>query len=323
MPKRPLLAAALAACCLSAPVAFAQQPAPAPVMSKPQAGWLRVMVGDAEVTALSDGILTLDPGILTGATPAEVEQHLQNAHMRGHPLHTSVNAYLIRHAGRLVLVDAGAGGMFGPTAAKLLASLRAAGFAPEQVTDVLITHLHPDHVGGLVAGDKRVFPNATVRADKRDTDFWLSAEQMAAAPEDARGFFKMAQAALAPYEKTAKLAPFEGTLELAPGIRSQPAPGHTPGHSFYVLESKGQKLVFWGDLMHVEEVQFPAPQVTVSFDSDSPAARGQRLKAFADAAEKGYLVAVAHVTFPGIGRLAKEGTGYRWWPLRYVNDAHP
>lgn len=324
MTTRTLLAAALAAGFLAAaaPSTFAQQ-APAPVLAKPQAGWLRLMVGDAEVTALSDGSLTLQPGILTGATQAEIEQHFKNAHMHGHPMHTSVNAYLIRHGGRLVLVDAGAGAFFGPSLNKLQGSLKAAGYTPDQVTDVLITHLHADHVGGLVAGENRVFPNATIRVDKRDTDFWLSAEKMNAAPQAAQGFFKMAQASLAPYQKAGKLAPFEGAVELAPGIRSQPTPGHTPGHSFYVLESKGQKLVFWGDLMHVEEVQFPAPQITVSFDIDSPAAKDQRLKAFADAAEKGYLVAPTHVTYPGIGRLAKEGTGYRWWPVRYVNDANP
>ena len=118
-----------------------------------------------------------------------------------------------------------------------------------------------------------------------------------------------------------KPARFEGSVELAPGVRSEPPPGHTPGHSGFVLESKGQKLLFRGDLMRIEEVQFPAPRVNSVFESDRAEAIAQRQKIFADAAEKGCLVAVAHVTHPGIGRLSKEGSGYRRWPLRHVDDA--
>jgi len=290
--------ALLTVCLLTAPSAMNAQSA-APVMSKPQAGYLRVMVGDAEVTALSDGTMVLTPDMLTGVPQAEIERHLRAAHMHGQTLHTSVNIYLIRHGGRMVLVDGGCGLFYGPSLNKLPASLKAAGYSPEQITDVLVTHLHDDHAGGLVVGGKLIFPNATVHVDRRE------------------GVNSM----VSPYQKAGKLARFEGVAELVPGIRSQPAPGHTPGHSGFVLESKGRKLFFWGDLLHVEEVQLPAPQINVIFDSDRAEAMAQRQRAFADAAEKGYLVAGAHVTYPGIGRLTKEGSGYRWWPLRYVDDA--
>jgi len=268
-------------------------------MSKPQAGYLRVMVGDAEVTALSDGTMALTPDMLTGAPRTEIDAHLRNAHMRGHTLHTSVNIFLIRHGGRMVLVDGGCGLFYGPSLNKLPASLKASGYTPEQITDVLVTHLHDDHAGGLMMDGKRVFPNATIYVDKREG----------------------VNAMVAPYQKVGKLARFEGEFELTPGIRSLPTPGHTPGHSAYVLETKGQKLLFWGDVMHIEEVQFPAPQINSVFESNRADAVAQRQKVFADAAEKGYLVAGAHITYPGIGRLAKEGSGYRWWPLRYVDDA--
>lgn len=287
----------LAACLLNTSIAMSQPSSP--VMSKPQAGYLRVMVGDAEVTALSDGTMVLTPEMLTGAQAAEIDRHLGNAHMHGQTLHTSVNIYLIRHAGRMVLVDGGCGLFYGPSLNKLPASLRAAGYTPEQITDVLLTHLHDDHAGGLVVDGKLIFPNATVHVDRRE------------------GVNSM----VAPYQKAGKLARFDGAVELAPGVRSQPTPGHTPGHSAFVLESKDQKLLFWGDLMHIEEVQFPAPQINTIFDSDRAAAIEQRRRVFADAAEKGYLVAGAHVTHPGIGRLAREGSGYRWWPLRFVDDA--
>lgn len=317
---RSAVAAALLATGWWTGTASAQTPPPA-TLAKAQAGYVRMMLGDAEVTALSDGSVVLDAGILTGTKPEHVKDLLNQAHQTG-PLHTSVNAFLLKVGDKLVLVDAGAGTFFGPTLNKLQASMKAAGYAPDQVTDIVITHLHADHVGGLVNGEAIQFPNATVHVDKADMDHWLDTAKMEAAPKDAQGFFKMAQASLNPYVKAGKVKAFTGATEIVPGVRTQPTHGHTPGHSFYVLESKGQKMVFWGDLMHFEEVQFPEPAITVAFDTDSKAAKEQRLAAFADAAKQGYLVAPSHVTFPGIGHLRKQGNGYVWLPVRYVNDAH-
>lgn len=317
---RSAVAAALLATGLWAGSASAQTPPPA-TLAKAQAGYVRMMLGDAEVTALSDGSVVLDSSILTGTKPEHIKDLLNQAHQTG-PLHTSVNAFLLKVGDKLVLVDTGAGTFFGPTLNKLQASMKAAGYAPDQVTDIVITHLHADHVGGLVNGEAIQFPNATVHVDKADMDYWLDTAKMEAAPKEAQGFFKMAQASLNPYVKAGKVKGFTGATEIVPGVRTQPTHGHTPGHSFYVLESKGQKMVFWGDLMHFEEVQFPEPAITVAFDTDSKAAKAQRLAAFADAAKQGYLVAPSHVTFPGIGHLRKQGSGYVWLPVRYVNDAH-
>ena len=102
-----------------------------------------------------------------------------------------------------------------------------------------------------------------------------------------------------------------------PGVKAFPAYGHTPGHTNYVAESKGQKMMFWGDLMHVAAVQFPDPSVTVQFDSDTKTARPAREAAYAAAAKDGYFVAVTHVSFPGIGRLRADGKGYDWFPVNY------
>lgn len=145
--------------------------AAAPLAKEAAPGFYRLMVGDFEVTALSDGTVALPVDqLLTRTTPEQVKKTLARSYLQS-PLETSVNGYLINTGEKLVLIDTGAGGLFGPTLGRLAANLKAAGYQPEQVDEIYITHLHPDHVGGLAAGDKPVFPNATVRADQRDADF--------------------------------------------------------------------------------------------------------------------------------------------------------
>jgi glyoxylase-like metal-dependent hydrolase (beta-lactamase superfamily II) len=173
-------------------------------------------------------------------------------------------------------------------------------------------------LGGLTKGDQIVFANAVVRADKDDVAFWLSDENMAKAPDSAKSFFTNAKAALAPYMAANKLQTFEGSTELAAGVKSVATKGHTAGHSSYLVESKGQKLMVIGDLIHVGAVQFEQPSITIDFDSDNKAAEAQRKKVFADAAKAGYLVAGAHLQFPGLGHLRTEGKGYHWVPVNYT-----
>ena len=284
---------------------------------KTQPGYYRVMLGDFEITALSDGTVALPVDkLLTNTSPAQVGKGLASSFLKA-PVETSVNGYLINTGTKLVLVDTGAAGLFGPTLGNLVANLKAAGYQPEQVDEVYITHMHPDHVGGLMAGDRPVFPNAVVRADQHDADLWLSAANLEKAPADAKGFFQGAQASLNPYVAAGKFKPFNGSTELVPGIKAVAAPGHTPGHSIYVVESKGQKLVLWGDLMHVAAVQFAHPSVTIQFDTDSKAAAVQRKKAYVEAAKQGYLVGSAHLSFPGLGHLRAEGKGYEFVPANY------
>ena len=291
--------------------------AEAPLVKTSAPGFFRMMLGDFEVTALSDGTVALPVNkLLTNTTPGKVDLALAKSYLKA-PLETSVNGYLINTGAKLVLVDTGAAGLFGPTLGNLVANLKAAGYQPEQVDAVLITHMHADHVGGLMAGDKLVFPNATVHADKHDADFWLSQANLDKAPADAKGFFQGAMASLNPYVAAGKFKPFDGNTDLVPGIKAQAARGHTPGHSTFVVESKGQKLVLWGDLMHVAAVQFANPAVTIQFDTDSKAAAIQRKKAYADAAKQGHWVAASHLSFPGIGHLRSEGKGYSFVPVNY------
>ncbi len=292
----------------------------APLAKTTTPGWYRMQLGDFEITALSDGTAALPmEKILTGTTPAKAEAALAKAYLKP-GFETSVNAFLVNTGSKLVLIDTGAGTLFGPTLNKLIPNLKASGYQPEQVDEVYITHMHGDHVGNLVANGKIVFPNAIVRAGKADADFWLSADNLAKAPDDKKDFFKGAQAALNPYLTAGKAKWIEAETDLVPGIHAIPAPGHTPGHTIYVVTSKDQKMVFWGDLMHVAAIQFADPSIAIQFDSDSKKAIAERKKDFADAAKNGYFVAIAHVPFPGLGQLRVEGAGYRFHPVNFGSN---
>jgi len=304
-----LLAAALALTLAS--TAFAAGP-----QLKGQApGWYRLPLGDFEITALSDGTVDLPVDQFLQQPKPNTVKALQHAYL-GLPLETSVNGYLINTGSKIVLVDTGAAGLFGPTLGRLLANLKAAGYAPEQIDDVVITHMHADHIGGAGTADGHAaFPNATLHIDKRDADFWLSPEQVAKGNDG-----KAIAAIVKAYADAGRFKAFEGSkdgVEIVPGVKAYPAYGHTPGHSNYVAESQGQKIMFWGDLMHVAAVQFPNPAVTIQFDSDPKTARPAREKAYAAAAQGGYYVAVAHISFPGIGKLRADGKGYDWLPVNY------
>lgn len=291
--------------------------AAAPVVKTQAPGWFRMTLGQFEVTALNDGTIDLPVDQLlkqpAAATKQAVEGRFQHL-----PTETSVNAFLVNTGSRLVLVDTGAGSLFGPTVGGLVNNLKAAGYQPEQVDDIVITHMHGDHIGGLTANGQAVFPKAVVHADQHDIDYWLSAAEMDKAPADKKDFFKGAMAVFEPYQKAGRLQPIKGDGEIVPGLRSMAAYGHTPGHTVYVAESQGHRLVMIGDLIHVAAVQMPHPEVTITFDSDPNAARSSRAKVFAQAAREGDWVAAAHLSFPGVGHLKAAGKGWQWVPVDWT-----
>lgn len=287
----------------------------------PQAGYYRIQVGNVEVLALSDGTapLAVNDGLLLNAKTGEVDRLLASYYQTS-PVDVSVTSYLFRLPGHVVLIDAGAGTLIGPTANKLPLGLAAAGLKREDITDIFLTHIHPDHIGGLLVDGKVAFPNATVHVNQKDVNYWFDPANAEKASSTTRPFFG-ATGVLKAYVDAGKVKPFDDAVEFFPGMRSQPAYGHTPGHSFYVLESQGQRIVFWGDLVHITAVQFDDPEVAIGFDTDPTKARATRRAAFADAEKGGYLVAAPHLDYPGIGRLRREGNHYRWIPVVYRNDA--
>lgn len=307
-----LLTAACAAAFVAAPSLAA-----APMAKTAAPGYSRLMLGEFEITPLSDGTVDLPVDKLLQQKADKTTATLAKARLKA-PLETSDNAFLVNTGSKLILIDAGAGTFFGPTLGKLLANMKAAGYSPEQVDEIYLTHMHSDHLGGLVAQSKPAFPNAVVRAAKMEADHWLSQANMDKAPEDGKGNFKNAMAALDPYVKAGRFKTFEGDVEVSPGIRAQGGHGHTPGHTTYVVQSGGRKLVVIGDLIHVAAVQFENPAVTIGFDGDQKAAAAARKKLFDAVARDGSLIGGAHLQFPGMGYLRSEGKGYRWIPVNYT-----
>ncbi|PNP99435.1 MBL fold metallo-hydrolase [Sphingobium sp. SA916] len=300
----------------------AQAPAAKVPMVKSQApGFYRMMLGDYEITALNDGVVDFPPAkLLTNTTAGEVAAMLRKR-FEPDAVPTSVNAFLINTGDRLVLVDTGAGKVLGPRLGGLAESLRAAGYRPDQVDAVLITHMHPDHIGGLVKDGQPAFPNATVYADKTDAALWLDPAEAAKAPEDqgklGKYRFRAVKESMDAYSRRGRLRYFDGTGEVLPGIRAIASRGHSPGHAFFEVESKGERLLFWGDIMHFGQVQLELPEVAMYSDIDPAKATASRLAALKDAADGRYLVAAAHLPFPGLGHIRKAERGYAWVPVTY------
>ena len=293
--------------------------AQAPVAGTQVPGYYRMQLGQFEITALYDGAIQLETKLLHNTKPADMDRLLARMFVGNPVMQNAVNAYLINTGDHLVLVDAGAAKLFGPNLGHVMDNMKAAGYAPAQVDTVIITHLHGDHVGGLNDQEgKPLFPQATVFVSQTDNDYWLSEKIAAAAPEGARPFFKMAHDAAAPYLAAGHWKTFsEGTV-LLPGIKAVKAPGHTPGHTAYAVESAGQKLLIWGDIVHAHAIQFAKPDVSIDYDTDQKQAIATRKALMKDMAASRSLVAGMHLPFPGIGHVRAEGNGsYAWVPVEF------
>ncbi|MCT8160629.1 MBL fold metallo-hydrolase [Pseudoruegeria sp. SHC-113] len=275
----------------------------------------RFTVGEARVTALLDGFVDLQPGMIAPYDAAQLDAGLAAAQQRRHGggVRIPVNAFVIEEAGRTVLVDAGTAGLMGPTLGALPAALASVGITPEQVDLVAATHLHPDHVGGLLAADgSATFPNAEVAVGEVEYGFWHDDAILAAVPEGNRPFFQMARASLAPYAD--RLIRFQSEAEILPGLRSLPLPGHTPGHAGFLLQSGEEQLLFWGDTVHITALQFAHPEVSIVFDADPAQVLQTRLAMFDRAVADDLLVTGSHLDFPGLGKVRGAAAGYAYQP---------
>jgi len=269
-------------------------------------------LGDFVVTALSDGYVDAGFEVMRNITPDEARAILARDFRRSPP-RIAVNAFAVHAKGRLILIETGSGASMGPTAGWLPRNLAAAGIDPAHVDTILLTHMHPDHSNGLAdESGKACFESAEVVAHENEIAHWFDDGRMATATERQRiRYFEAARRQLAPYRNRVRRI---GAGEVVPGITAIPIPGHTPGHTAYLIESAGEALIVWGDTVHVPEIQVARPDVTMEFDTDPGAAAARRRRIFDMAATDGLLIGGMHVHFPGFARLTRRDGGYALVP---------
>ena len=266
-------------------------------------------IGDAEVYMLSEGQQRGNHSTLIGATPEMLAKYAPDGDFP-----TAVNAFLIRLPERTILVDAGFG-------TRLFDNLRQLNVGPEEIDILLLTHLHGDHVLGMMRNGEVAFPLAEVYLSKAEYDYWTSDEEMNRLPPPNRGAFITAQNILRAYEKALRLfTPNDDGVALLPGIYPIAAGGHTPGHTIYLLESGDDRLLVWGDLAHAMSLQMPCPEIAVTYDVNPEEAVRTRQRTLDYVAQQQIPVAGMHIAYPGVGRIFRNGDGYFFQPA-LDNDA--
>lgn len=276
-------------------------------------GFYRYRVGDIEVIALLDGYFALPSQMVLGYDEKAARESTKMAHRRFTPgsIKLPVNGYIIKTGKEVVLLDAGAPSVVSPTLGGLTANMKAVSVDPKDITTVLLTHTHPDHVGALANKDgSKVFENATLRISETEWGFIHNDKIRNAVPKDFQGAIDLARFAVFPYKGQRQM--FNGEKELFTGVTSVPLPGHTPGHTGFAIHSKNESLLIWGDIIHFSTLQFAHPEWGVVFDTDPKQAAKTRRAMFDRAAADQMAVAGMHVDFPGIGYVERAKDAYRY-----------
>lgn len=265
-------------------------------------------VGRATVTALSDGSLTVPPVLFSNTTDAD------NA-ILAEGIKLAANTYAYQSGDRTFLFDAGSGSdhyisqQF-PTIGKLAGDLAAAGIDPASVTDIVITHMHIDHIGGLVSGGQPVFANATIHVSEADWNFWNNPDFAASAPDQLKPMINAAQLVSSIVGENIKT--HAGEADLGAGVAMVPTPGHTPGHSGVLLTSGSEQLMLIGDAIVTEKVHFANPDAGWALETDKALAAKTRRAILDQAATDKIMIAGSHISTPGTGIVERDGTAYRF-----------
>ena len=274
-------------------------------------GLYHLVVGDALVTAVNDGTYQASFDLIVGIDLSECER-LEKAAFRPVPPKMTMNAFLVQMAGRRILIDTGCGVSMGPTLGMLTDNLRSMDVDPEDIDTVLMTHLHPDHVNGLIDGrGQAVFPKAELVVNEAELNFFRDPNSPARSPPETLEFFEGARLATAPYAdrmRTVRDGP------VFPGVSAVTQAGHTPGQTAWLIESGNDSVMIWGDVVHMPNLQMAAPEAGTVLDIDRGQAVATRKRALEAAATDRIRVAGTHFDFPAIGHIERRTTGFGFVP---------
>ncbi|WP_437613099.1 MBL fold metallo-hydrolase [Erwinia sp. V71] len=264
-------------------------------------------IGDYQVTALSDGNMSASLDLLSGIDTSEAGIIQRDAGIT-EPGNIHINCYLIRGQGRTILVDTGTGGQ--TSASGLLREhLHAVGVTPEDIDTVLLTHAHPDHIGGLLDADGLpVYQHAQLYLHSLEGQYWQDDAMLKQASERGQRSFALARRTLEAY--AANLQWLDDS-EICAGVRPVWLPGHTPGHTGYRIDSGGKSLLIWGDIVHFPHIQSAQPGVSIAFDCDPVQAEKTRKQVMAQAVQEKLLIAGMHLGSQGFAYVLSAGAGFR------------
>lgn len=300
--------------------------AKAPFATNQAPYFYRFAHGKMQGTVVSDGILPLgDPsGTFLGTTKEDIGRMLTDNFLSPTNVVLEQNVLVLNTGDKLVLFDTGMGAsqMFGPTPGKLLGSLKAAGIDPKDIDAVVATHAHCDHVWGIMADDgSRHFPNAQIYISQADFDYWTDEAKLAIKdPAFMKPFVEGARKNLLPNRD--RLVFIKDGQEFLPGIQAISAPGHTVGHTVYMITSDGKSLAAVGDLTHHQVLLLEKPRIEFSFDTDPKQSANSRVRILDMLATNRIPLIAYHFPWPGVGHVAKQGEGFRYYPspLQMVLD---
>jgi len=260
-------------------------------------------IGDVSITSIVDDVNPIPFSDIVSLAPDEAERTLLE-NFQPSPIIVPVLCFLLLWEDRMALVDTG----FGEPRGRLNETLRDAGVDREDIDTVILTHMHPDHSCGLrLPSGEAAFPNADVVLAKAEMDHWDDSAAMERATERQRErYFRSARYQIEPYRDRLRWA--DG--EVWPGVTAVPMPGHTPGHTGYMVESRGERALIWGDLCHVPGLQLPFPGIKTKYDSLPDLTAQTRERNLGWIADDRILIAGMHMHFPGYAYIVRRGDAY-------------
>ena len=288
--------------------------AKAPKLGTQSPYWHRLNLGNAEVTVISDGPLALgDPkGTFTGVPEDEMRKMLTDNFLSPTSIVLEQNSPIVNTGDKLVLFDTGLGSTkgFGPTTGRQQKSMAEAGIKPADIDAVVFSHAHPDHVGGVVGDDgKPMFPNAQYYIAQSDLEFWTDEGKNNGPLKD---FIAIARKNLLPVRD--RIVFYKDGQEFLPGIQAMSTPGHTVGHTIFMITSDGKSLAYLADLTHHPILLLEKPRMEFSYDTDPKQAAASRVKMLDMLAANKIAVMAYHYPWPGVGHVVKTGEGFHYVP---------